>query len=259
MTGDASLLFREVGAIRTLVVNRPKRRNALDLPLLAELKAAVDAAARDDRVRVVVVTGAGEHSFIAGADITGMVEASPAHAEQLSTAAAAVNDRIVHCPKPVIAAINGDCLGAGLELAMACDLRIASTEAVFGLPEIRLGIIPGGGGTVRLARLIGEGPARALCMSGASIDAGRAYALGLVTELAAPGDFRATTERVAGELARSSRTALTHLKDVFNQQADRDFATAEMLERKAFSLCFASPDQREGMCAFLEKRKPQFL
>jgi enoyl-CoA hydratase len=235
----------DAGAVRTLTVNRPEQHNALNLPILAELRCAIDDCVATPSVRAIVVTGAGDCAFIAGADITEMVDASPQQAAVFSQAAAAVNDRIVKCPKPVIAAINGYCLGAGLELALACDIRIASTTAVFGLPEIRLGIIPGGGGTVRLARLIGNGPARAMCLSGSNLSAARALELGLVTEMV---DFTDLKDAIA----------LSELKSVLNRVEDCDFATAAALECKAFSLCFTVPDQREGMRAFLEKRKPNF-
>ena len=258
MSDEAPLLIHDDGAVRILTVNRPAQRNALNAALLDALGRAIDEAAATLAVRVVVIAATGDRAFIAGADISGLVAASPAQAEAASLAAAAVNERIVRCSKPVIASINGYCMGAGLELAIACDIRLASTTAQFGLPEIRLGIMPGGGGTVRLARLIGEGPARALCMTGANIDATRAHALGLVTEVTEPADLARATLTLAGQLAKSSATALDHLKGVFNRLADCDFATAEILERKAFALCFAAPDQREGMRAFLEKREPHF-
>lgn len=248
----------DAGTIRTLTVNRPEQHNALNLPILAELRRAIDDCVATPSVRAIVVTGAGDCAFIAGADIVGMVDASPQQAAVFSQAAAAVNDRIVKCPKPIIAAINGYCLGAGLELALACDIRIASTTAVFGLPEIRLGIIPGGGGTVRLARLIGSGPARAMCLSGSNLSAARAFELGLVTEMVDFTDLKAAAQELAGTLAAFGAIALAELKSVFNRVEDCDFATAAALERKAFSLCFTVPDQREGMKAFLEKRKANF-
>lgn len=248
----------DAGAVRTLTVNRPQQHNALNLASLAVLRRAIDDCMATPSVRAIVITGAGERAFIAGADIAGMVDASPQQAAVFSQAAAAVNDRLVQCPKPVIAAINGYCLGAGLELALACDIRVASTTAVFGLPEIRLGIIPGGGGTVRLARLIGSGPARAMCLSGSNLSAVRALELGLVTDVVDCADLKAAAQKVAGTLAAFGTIALSELKSVLNRVEDSDFATAEVLERKAFCLCFTISDQREGMKAFLEKRKPNF-
>lgn len=256
--GQPLVLVSDSGPVRTLTVNRPEQHNALNLSVLAELGRAVDDAVATPTVRVLVVTGAGERAFIAGADIAGMVNASPQQAAMFSRAAAAANDRLVNCPKPVIAAINGYCLGGGLELALACDIRVASTAAVFGLPEIRLGIIPGGGGTIRLARLIGNGPARALCLTGANLSAARAFELGLVNDVVEPSNLEVAARKLAGTLAGFGATALSELKGVLNRVEDCDFATAEALERKAFCLCFTVPDQREGMSAFLEKRKPDF-
>lgn len=252
------VMIQDLAGVRTITVNRPAQRNALNAAVIVALEDAIDDAANSHAVRALVLTGAGEESFVAGADIAEMMDASPEYAERIARAAARVHGRLRGCGKPSIAAVNGYCMGGGLELAIACDIRIAAKSAIFALPEIRLGIIPGAGGATRLARIIGDGPARALCLTGLQIDAARAYALGLVTELAEPAELKGLAQKRAVEIAAFSATALAQLKGILDRSADCDLAAAEALEQKAFALCFASPDQHEGMTAFLEKRKPRF-
>jgi enoyl-CoA hydratase len=252
------VVIQDFAGVRTIIINRPAQRNALNAAVVTALGDAIGDATHDEAVRALVLTGAGDESFVAGADIAEMMEASPENAERIACRAASIHDRLRRCGKPLIAAVNGYCMGGGLELAIACDIRIAAKSAIFALPEIRLGIIPGAGGATRLARIIGDGPARALCMTGGSIDAARAYALGLVTELAEPAELKALAQKRAADIASFSGFALAQLKSVLDHSADCDLAAAEALEQKAFALCFASPDQREGMTAFLEKRKPRF-
>lgn len=256
--GTAELLVEDIGPVRVLTLNRPRQRNALSRRMVAQLGEAVDAVALEPDIRAVIVTGAGEAAFAAGADIAHLCEASAREAERAAQAAADLHAHLRRCPKPVIAAINGYCFGAGLELALACDIRIAGTAAIFALPEIRLGILPGGGGTVHLARLIGNGPARAMCYTGARIDAARAFALGLVTDVVSPDALMPAAMALARQLAELSANALFRLKQVFTDSDEIAVAQGEALERKAFALCFADPDQREGMTAFLEKREPRF-
>ena len=252
------LLTADDGPIRTITINRPEVRNALDAEVGSELIAAVGGAASADSVRAIIITGAGDKAFIAGADIRGLVAATPTQAEAISQAAKRLHDAMRRCARPIIAAVNGQCLGGGFELAMACDIRLAARNATFGLPEIRLGILPGGGGTVRLARLIGAAAARALCMTGQIITAERAYALGLLHEVVEPGELMPAARRLAGDLAGLSAFVLGQLKSTLDRTVECDIDNAEALESKAFALCFAHPDQREGMTAFLEKRKPDF-
>lgn len=254
----AELLVEDIGPVRVLTLNRPGQRNALSLRMASQLEGAVEAVASEPGIRAVIVTGAGDIAFAAGADIAHLLAASPREAERAAHAATGLHARLRRCPKPVIAAINGYCFGAGLELALACDIRIASNTATFALPEIRLGIPPGGGGTVHLARLIGSGPARAMCYTGARIDAARAFALGLVSEVVPAAALMPTAVGLARQLAALSATALWHLKQLFTNNDEIAVAQGEALERKAFALCFADPDQREGMTAFLEKREPRF-
>jgi enoyl-CoA hydratase len=254
----AELLVEDIGLVRILTLNRPSQRNALSPRMVSQLGDAISAVASEPGIRAAIVTGAGDTAFAAGADILHLLVASPREAERAARAATDLHARLRCCPKPIIAAINGYCFGAGLELALACDIRIAGTAATFALPEIRLGILPGGGGTVHLARLIGSGPARAMCYTGARVDAERAFALGLVTEVVSPDALMRTAVALAQQLAEFSTNALWHLKQVFTNSDEIAVAQGEALERKAFALCFADAGQREGMTAFLEKRKPRF-
>lgn len=246
------------GFARIVAINRPHFHNAIDAKAGSELIAAITEAAEDDAVRVIIITGAGQNSFVGGDDIRAMMNATPAQAEMLSRAAKAIHDTIRRCAKPIVAAVNGNCLGAGLELAIACDICIAARSASFGLPEIRLGIIPGGGGTVRLSRLIGAAATRALCLTGKAISAERTAALGLVHEVVELSELMPTAKQCASDLAGLSAFALGQLKSVLDKALECDIETGEAMEGKTFALCFSHPDQREGMTAFLEKRKPQY-
>jgi len=246
------------GAVRRIAIDRPQARNALNARVRAELLEAVNEAGAAPEVRAIVVTGTGDQAFAAGADIKELLDCGPAEAERLSRGVKALHDAIRQVPMPVVASIHGFCLGGGFELALACDIRICAETARFGLPEIRLGIMPGSGGTVGLARLAGPGWARRLAMTGEMISAAQALSLGIVTELLPAAELDAAALRLAGDLAELSRSALAQLKGTLNAVAECDLDTAEALESKAFALCFASPDQREGMQAFIEKRKPRF-
>jgi enoyl-CoA hydratase len=183
VAGTDVLLVERLGAVERLTINRPAALNALNAQLLDALEAAFGRLAGERAVRAVVLTGAGEKAFAAGADIKEMAGLGPLEAEALARRAKRLHDAIIACPKPVLAAINGFALGGGFELALACDLRIAAEGARFGLPEVKLAVLPGGGGTARLSRLIGPAVARALCLTGELIPAERAYALGIVSEL----------------------------------------------------------------------------
>lgn len=246
------------GGVATLTIDRPEALNALNAAVIARLRAAVGDLAGDPHVRCIVITGAGEKAFVAGADIAQFTDATPAVAETLALSVKALHDAMRACRKPIVAAINGFCLGGGLELALACDIRIASARAKFGLPEIRLGIMPGGGGTARLARCAGPAIARALAMTGEMIDAPRALALGIVTEVHPSEQLAAAAGALAARLAGYSPFALAQLKAVCDLVGEVDLDSACVIEAKAFALCFSTADQKEGAAAFLEKRNPVF-
>lgn len=253
-----TIAVTDTGPVRRIAINRPDAHNALNRTVRAELLVAVSAASDSRQVRSIIVAGTGSRAFAAGADIKEMVDCSPVEAEQVSRDAGRLHAAIRACGKPVMASIHGFCLGGGFELALACDLRLCSEEAQFGLPEIKLGIMPGAGGTVQLTRLVGVGWASRLCLTGELIGAAQALSLGIVTEVAPAAQLDAAADRLAIALARLSRSALSQLKATLGAVGECDRATADALESQAFALCFASPDQREGMRAFIEKRKPNF-
>lgn len=246
------------GAIGTITVRRPKALNALNAVVVGQLFEAATALVENPAVRVIQVTGEGDRAFVAGADITEFVGASPAEAMAIALRIKKVTDLLSTSPKPVVAVVNGFCLGGGFELALACDIRIASSKALFGLPEIKLGILPGGGGTVRLSKIAGSSVARMLAMTGDQITAQRAYDLGLVASVHEPADLQAAATELAGRLAASASIALAQLKASLNIAVDAPTAVALDAEIKAFALCYATADQEEGAKAFLEKRKPDF-
>jgi len=246
------------GAVATITVCRPKALNALNAAVLDALLDAIGSLARDPATRVVLLTGEGDRAFIAGADIAEFVGARPVDALAMAARTKRVIDAVTDCPKPVVAVVNGFCLGAGLELALACDIRIASTKAQFGLPEIKLGILPGGGGTVRLTKIAGSSVARMMTMTGDPIPASRALELGLVAALHEPERLADAARELAFKLAALSPFALAQLKSALNVAVDADTEAACQVEIKAFALCYSTEDQEEGARAFLEKRKPVF-
>ncbi|MFW5679296.1 MAG: enoyl-CoA hydratase/isomerase family protein [Pseudomonadota bacterium] len=244
--------------IRTLTINRPQALNALNDAVMADLLAALDAIAADPATRVVVLTGAGERAFVAGADVKAMADMDRDAAYALSRRAQGLQQRLRTLPQPVIARIRGFCLGGGLELALGCDLRIATTDARFGLPEVSLGILPGGGGVTLLHRIIGAGPARRLCLTGEIIDAAAALRLGLVGEVVEPDALDARVRAVALQLARRSAHGLAQLKRALEAAETLDVEQGLAAEARAFAGCFDHSDQREGMTAFVEKRPARF-
>lgn len=246
------------GSVGRLSVDRPDALNALNAEVLGQLLAGITRLRDDSEIRVIVITGT-EKAFIAGADISEFVGAGPAGAMRIAARFKRVADALVQCPKPVIASISGYCLGGGLELALACDLRIASDNAILGLPEIKLGILPGGGGTVRLTKIAGSSVARMMAMTGRPIDAARAYALGLLVSIHPGPDLAKATRDLALHLADLSPFALAQLKSSLNTAIDADVESACQTEIKAFALCYSTKDQAEGTAAFLEKRKPKFV
>lgn len=250
------VLYQKEGAIATITINRPDARNALNDQVRTELYKALQAANSDSEARGVIITG-GKEVFSAGADIQDISRASAIEMFYRQGL-----QRIVHLietiPKPVVAAISGYALGGGCELALGCDVRIAAETAVLGQPEIRIGIIPGGGGTQRLARLVGAGRAKDLIFSGRMIDAEEAYRIGLV-EAVVPLEklFEEAEKRMHGYI-RHGAVAVGAAKLAVNTGLDVDKYSGDMLENLCFSLLFATEDQKEGMQAFLEKRKPEF-
>lgn len=253
------LLIDDTGAIRRIVVNRPERLNALDAATLDALHAAFDAAAAEPAVRVVVLTGAGPKAFVAGADIAQMNGLTPVEGRDFSLRGQRMMRRLEKMPKPVIAMVNGFALGGGLELAMACHLRIAADTAKVGQPEINLGLIPGFGGTQRLLRLCGRAAALELCLLGAPIDAARAFALGIVNRVVPAADLEAETMKIAKQLANAAPLALRGMLDCVNVGGECGLEEGLEYESAQFGLVFSTDDMREGTGAFLERRKPAFV
>ncbi|MFL6209625.1 MAG: enoyl-CoA hydratase/isomerase family protein [Pyrinomonadaceae bacterium] len=252
-----TLLVEQRERVAIITINRPDKRNALNIKTREEGAAALDELRADDGVRVVIITGAGDKAFIAGADIgefagrTAVTQRDVMTGRSLFTA-------IDTFPKPIIAMINGYCLGGGCELAMACDLRIASERASFGQPEINLGIIPGGGGTQRLTHLVGEGKAMELILTGEIIDAQVAHSIGLVNMVVPHEELAAKTLEIANRIAEKSPVALRLAKEAVKTAARATLDEGLRREIDLFALCFSSADKDEGVAAFLEKRKPEF-
>jgi enoyl-CoA hydratase len=246
-------------AVRTITVNRPDKLNALNRDTLNELTLAFAQAAQDDAVRVVVLTGAGEKAFVAGADIAEMNNYTPVQAQAFSRAGQRLMTSIERLGKPVIGRIQGFALGGGMELAMACHLRIAGDKAKFGQPEINLGLIPGFGGTQRLLRLAGRGAALELCLTGATINAQRAYELGIVTRVVAAESLDEAINALADQLAAAASLAAAGILDAVLQGGEIGIDQGLEFETQGFALAFSTDDMREGTTAFLEKRKAKFV
>jgi len=241
--------------LATLTFDRPKAMNALNGVLLRELSTALQVIAADEEIRVLVLTGAGDKAFVAGADIKEIQHLTPLAARHFSQFGQEVIDQLQQLPIPVIAAVNGYALGGGCEMALACDFIYASETATFGLPEITLGIIPGFGGTQRLPRLIGANLARELIFTGKYLSAAEAQAIGLVNACLPADQLLAGVFEVARNIARKGRASLQAAKDAVRQGLNCDLKTGLGIERDGFALCLASSDAREGTTAFIEKRK----
>lgn len=254
---DACTLFERRDAVGLLTINRPQVLNALNPQTLDELAAHVAGCVREG-VRCVVLTGAGERAFVAGADIAAMAKMSGVEARSFARRGQAVMRSLEDLPIPVIAAVNGFALGGGMELAMACDFIFAADAAKFGQPEINLGIIPGFGGTQRLARRVGAGLARQLIYSGDMIDAAEAMRLGVVNRVLPRAELMTETLRAATDLATKAPIAIQEAKAAINAGADMALEDGCRYEAEAFGVTFGTDDRREGMDAFLNKRKAAF-
>lgn len=252
------LLYSKEDAIGTVRVNRPEILNALNQSVYAELYGLFEEIQEDSEVHAVILTGSGEKAFVAGADIAAMQPLNSTDVRAFIDISRKAFDRIHTLSKPVIAAINGFALGGGCELAMCCDLRIASENAKFGQPEIGLGIIPGGGGTQRLSRLVGETRAKELVYTGDIIDAHAAYSIGLINRVVSTDTLMSEANELARKMVTKSSVILSLAKKAINGGMNVDLSSGLDMEAECFALCFSTEDQKEGMSAFLEKRKPAF-
>ena len=257
MTFENLLLERD-GAVAVLTVNRPKVLNALNTQTLDELRRAILELKRDDAVRVVILTGAGEKSFVAGADINELSTQTPTSGREHAIAGQHVLDLVEHLGKPVIAAINGYALGGGCELAMACTIRLAAETAKLGQPEINLGLIPGYAGTQRLARIVGRGRALELLLTGDQITAQEAHRLGLVNRVVPAAQLMAEAKTLASALAVKAPVAIRYILEAVHKGLEMPFAQAQIFEATLFGLVASTEDMREGTRAFLEKRKAEW-
>lgn len=244
--------------IFTITLNRPDKLNALNQETLSQLKQAAEEAAQNDDVRVIIITGSGEKAFVAGADINELAKTNAITGMQFAQYGQQVFNAIENCGKPVIAAVNGFALGGGCELAMACHLRIASDNARFGQPEIKLGVIPGFGGTQRLTRLVGKGKAMEMNLLGDMVSADKAEQMGLVNLVVPQGELMKTVHKVAEQLVNSAPIALRMIIDSINRGLECGMSEALDYEVKAFGVCCSSDDKNEGTAAFLEKRQAKF-
>jgi enoyl-CoA hydratase len=254
----ANVQYEKKGSIAYVTVNRPKVLNALNTPTWTDLKAAFEDAKVDASVHGVILTGAGDKAFIAGADISELAHVDAYEAEESSRFGQGVLDLIENIGKPVIAAINGFALGGGCETAMACTMRIAVEHARFGQPEVKLGLLPGGGGTQRLPRLVGKGRALQLILTGETISAQEAWRIGLVNEVVPAADLIARAETILKQIMANAPIAVKFSLEAANKGMDTSQAEGFALEASYFGICAATEDKKEGTSAFLEKRAPQF-
>ena len=254
----ANVAYEKKGAIAYVTVNRPKVLNALNTPTWADLRTAFEDARDDDAVRGVILTGAGDKAFIAGADISELAHATALVAEESSRFGQKVLELVENLGKPVIAAVNGFALGGGCETAMACTIRIAVDTAKLGQPEVKLGLLPGGGGTQRLPRLVGKGRALQLILSGGMISAQEAYRIGLVNEIVPAATLIGRAEEILKQIAANAPVAVRLSLEAVNKGMDTSQSEGFALEASYFGLCAATDDKKEGTSAFLEKRAPQF-
>lgn len=257
MSSYETIKLERSGAVATLTINRPDKLNALSSEVHREGVAVLDELRNDDSVRVLIITGAGEKAFIAGADISEFEGKTPVTQRSVFAERTLFNT-IDAFPKPVIAMVNGFCLGGGNELALACDLRVCSPNAKFSQPEINLGIMPGGGGTQRLTRLIGEGRSMEMMLTGDMIDAETAHRFGLVNHVFPAEDLAAETMKLAEKIAQKAPIALQMCKEAVKFASRSNLDEGLRREIDLFAICFSTEDKAEGVSAFLEKRKPEF-
>jgi len=250
--------YAKKGAIAYVTLNRPKVLNALSKRTWEDLRAAFENARDDAAVRGVILTGAGDKAFIAGADISELTQLTAVEAEKSSSYGQEVLNLIENLGKPVIAAINGFALGGGCETAMACTVRVAAENAKFGQPEVKLGVLPGGGGTQRLPRLVGKGRALQLILTGEMISAQEAYRIGLVNEVVPSADLITRAEAMLNQIFANAPVAVKYSLEAVNKGLEASQAEGLALEASLFGLCAGTDDKKEGTQAFLEKRKPQF-
>jgi len=253
-----NLLYEASGGVATITVNRPKVGNALNRATLGELEAAFTAVQKDAAVRAAIVTGAGEKFFVAGADINELKENTPLSAKEIARRGQLLFSFVERLGKPVVAAINGFCLGGGLELASACTFRTASKNAVVGLPEVKLGVIPGYGGTQRLPRFTSKAKAMDLCLTARMMDAAEAERAGLVSRVVPLDKLMEEALAVAEKVANYSLPVVMMIKESINRAYETSLAEGSLYERRVFQSQFSLEDQKEGMAAFVEKRKPVF-
>ena len=251
------LIVEREDAVATVTINKPKSLNALNSDVLTELNRCFQELDGDDEIKVIILTGEGK-AFVAGADISEMQPLNAAEAHAFAKLGMDTFMLIEHLSKPVIAAVNGFALGGGCELSLACDIRIASEKAVFGQPEVGLGITPGFGGTQRLPRTVGVGIAKELIYTAKNIKADRAYEIGLVNAVVAPEELMDEAKRMGDTIASKGSKSVSYAKAAIVDGIQADIHTGMDIEKSAFALCFATDDQKEGMAAFLGKRAPEF-
>lgn len=256
--GYENIVLEKDYYLATLYINRPQALNALNKDTLTEIRSAVNDVALDPCIKVMIITGTGDKAFVAGADIAHMQPFSATQGREFSDYGEKTLRMIELLEKPVIAAVNGFALGGGCELAMACDIRLASQNALFGQPEVALGVIPGFGGTQRLPRLVGEGRAKELTYTSATIDADEAFRIGLVNHIYPPEELMPAARKLAAKMAGTASLAIGFAKYVIGKGLQVDLDTAMSIESDMFGMCCSTFDQKEGMGAFLEKRKPVF-
>ena len=253
-----NILYEKKGPIAYATLNRPKVLNALNQAVFAELRATFEDVRDDSNIRGVILTGSGEKAFAAGADIAEMSTYTAVQAEEATRRAQSVTELIENIGKPVIAAVNGFALGGGCELAMACTIRIAAESAKFGQPEVKLGIMPGAGGTQRLPRLVGKGRALQLILSGEVISAQEAYRIGLVNEVVPLSDLMSRSEAILNQILANAPLGVKFSIDAVNKGLDGSVSEGLLIEASLFGICAGSDDKKEGTSAFLAKRAPQF-
>jgi enoyl-CoA hydratase len=253
-----NVLYEKRGAIACVTLNRPKVLNALNKKTWQDLRTAFEAARDDDEVRGAILTGAGDKAFIAGADISELAHLTAVEGEESSAFGQSVLNLIENLGKPVVAAINGFALGGGCETAMACTIRIASDNAKFGQPEVKIGVLPGGGGTQRLPRLVGKGRALQLILTGEMINAQEAWRIGLVSEVVPPANVVPRAEAILKQIFSNAPVAVKYSLEAVNKGLETSQTGGMSLEASFFGLCSGTEDKKEGTAAFLEKRPAKF-